>query len=71
MRTTLIIDRIEDDQAVIEYAQGGTTFNIPLSLLPEEAREGDVIKISVTIQEEETRRLRLRLERFLDDNMDD
>ncbi|MDH7577337.1 MAG: DUF3006 domain-containing protein [Bacillota bacterium] len=43
----LIIDRFEGDWAVIEF--GDKTFDIPRSLLPKEAREGDVIQISISI----------------------
>jgi P2-related tail formation protein len=44
-----VIDRIEEDWAVIEY--GKKTFNIPLSLLPQGAKEGDVINVLVTVDE--------------------
>jgi hypothetical protein len=43
----LIIDRIEEDWAIIEYEK--ITFNIPLSLLPKNAKEGDVINMLLTV----------------------
>ena len=49
MNYMLIIDRIEEDWAVIEY--GKKTFNIPLALLPQGAKEGDVINVLVTVDE--------------------
>lgn len=48
----LIIDRFEGDWAVIEF--GRTTLNFPKRLLPKEAREGDVIVISVSIDKKAT-----------------
>lgn len=42
-----IIDRFENDWAVIEH--DGKTFNLPRVLVPPEAAEGDVVVISVTI----------------------
>jgi|GEM_PF-3729383 len=40
--TQLIIDRLEENMAVIEY-ETGKTFSVPRFLLPEEAQEGDVL----------------------------
>lgn len=48
----LIIDRFEEDWAVIEFGQ--KTFNIPKVLIPPEAREGDVINIHITLDREAT-----------------
>ncbi len=70
MKTTLIIDRIENGWAVIEYAKAGVTFNIPLTLLPTGADEGDVIEFNITVHEDETHRRRMRLKKLLEDNMD-
>jgi hypothetical protein len=49
----LIIDRIEEGWAIIEYER--ITFNIPLSLLPQDAKEGDVINMLVTVNESTTK----------------
>lgn len=38
-----IIDRFEGEYAVIEH--GGVTFNVPRCALPEEAGEGDVLRV--------------------------
>jgi hypothetical protein len=48
-----IIDRFEGDYAVIEY--GRTTFNLPRSLLPREAKEGDILTFDIHIDKEETK----------------
>ena len=50
----LVIDRIEEDWAVIEY--GTRTFNLPLALLPQQVREGTVIGLKVTIKKKETKK---------------
>lgn len=42
-----IIDRFEDDWAVIEYER--QTFSLPRKLLPPEALEGDVVAISIKV----------------------
>ncbi|MDI6605426.1 MAG: DUF3006 domain-containing protein [Thermoanaerobacteraceae bacterium] len=47
-----IIDRFEGDLVVVEY--GNKTFNFPKELLPENAKEGDVISFKVQINEKET-----------------
>ncbi len=53
-RELLIIDRFEEDMAVIEY--GRRTFTLPCSLLPRAAKEGDVIRLAVVLDPEATAR---------------
>ncbi|HAG10273.1 MAG TPA: DUF3006 domain-containing protein [Desulfotomaculum sp.] len=48
----LLIDRFEGSWAVIEY--GKKTFNLPRALLPENAKEGDLITMAVTIDQKGT-----------------
>ncbi len=48
----LVIDRFEENQAVIEY--DGTTFAIPRILLPVEAVEGDVLTVKFEVNREIT-----------------
>ncbi len=48
----LIIDRFEGDWAVIEF--GRETFNLPNFLLPADAKEGNVIEITVIIDRKAT-----------------
>ncbi|ACV62900.1 conserved hypothetical protein [Desulfofarcimen acetoxidans DSM 771] len=48
----LIIDRFEEDQAVIEF--GDRLFVIPKLFFPLDAKEGDVIKLKITVDREAT-----------------
>ncbi|MSQ01903.1 MAG: DUF3006 domain-containing protein [Myxococcales bacterium] len=41
----IVVDRIEADRAVLEIC--GKTLDIPLSLLPAGAKEGDVLRLIV------------------------
>jgi len=52
------IDRIEGDQAVVEFP-GMTTVSVPLSLFPG-AKEGDVYKISKDEDEAAERKNRIK-----------
>ncbi len=55
----VIIDRFEEDYAVVELEEG-VFVNIPKALLPNMVEEGDVLTIE--IDEEETERRRNRVE---------
>jgi hypothetical protein len=63
-RGLCIIDRFEEDYAVIEL-EGRTTFDLPRSLLPEGAAEGDVLIFDVKIDREETKRRQEQSEAML------
>ncbi|QSQ08161.1 hypothetical protein H0A61_00481 [Koleobacter methoxysyntrophicus] len=58
-----VIDRFESDMAVIEY--NGRTFNLPKNLLPKEAKEGDVLKISIDVDREETEKCRGKIKNLI------
>lgn len=45
----LTIDRFEGEYALIKYKK--RIFHIPKSLMPKGAREGDTIKIQITVEE--------------------
>ena len=45
---TYVLDRFEGDWAVLEVG-AGETFNVPSAWLPEEAAEGDVLKLSLAV----------------------
>lgn len=62
----MIIDRFEGDLVVVEYAVG-KTFILPRVLLPPEAKEGDVLDMVVTINDERTEGLREDVKRLVDD----
>ena len=47
MTTTAIVDRIESNIAVIEIE--GQTYDLPVTCLPAEAREGDTLQIVTTV----------------------
>jgi hypothetical protein len=60
----LVIDRFEGDMVVIEY--NGKTFDLPRSLLPREAKEGDVLKLSITVDNEETKKRKKKIDNLMD-----
>lgn len=43
----MIIDRFEGNMAVLE--RGDVMFSVPRDLLPSDAREGDVVNLSLTL----------------------
>ncbi len=55
---TGIIDRFEGEYAVLEI-EGGRHIDLPRALVPD-AREGDVIRITVDREETEKRRTHVR-----------
>jgi hypothetical protein len=71
MKTTLVIDRLEDGWAVLEYGDAGITFNVPTALLPKGVDEGDVIELIVSMRRDETHSRRAEMEKLLEGNMDD
>lgn len=58
----IIIDRFENGWAVMEF--GGRSFNFPRSLLPQGAREGDVVKITITIDDKGTKERKKYVEKL-------
>ena len=65
----LIIDRFEEDWAVIEFGQ--KTFNIPKFLIPPEAREGDAINIQITVDKGATGARTGAIKRLADELFED
>lgn len=63
----VIIDRFEEDYAVVELSNG-SFLNIPKALFPG-ACEGDVISIS--INEDETSQRKERIEKLMDNLWED
>lgn len=51
----LTIDRFEGDFCVCEYEEG-KTLDIPRTLVPKQAHEGDVLKITIDTIETEARK---------------
>ena len=64
----LIVDRFEGDWVVIEY--DGTTFNFPRTLLPQDIKEGDVITISISIDQTVTKDRRQKAKEMMKDFFD-
>lgn len=61
----LIIDRFEGNWAVIEY--GDVTFNLPRVLLPNGTKEGDVLSITVVVDEKATEEQSDKVDKLIDD----
>ncbi len=60
----VIIDRFEGDFAIVEL-EDKSTIGMPLKLVPEGGKEGDVLKITIDV--EETKARRDRIEKLMDD----
>mgnify|MGYP001063035623 FL=1 len=60
----VIIDRFEGDYAIVELADG-TMVDMPISLVPKGAREGDVLVIG--IDADETAKRKERIKKLMDD----
>jgi len=63
----LIIDRFEGKYAILESQdKDSIIFNFPRHLLPQEAKEGTVLNISINIDQEETKRRKNKIQNLLD-----
>ncbi|WP_027365309.1 DUF3006 domain-containing protein [Desulfotruncus alcoholivorax] len=60
----LIIDRFEGQYAIIEMNR--RTFHIPKTLLPKDAKSGDVIKIQITVDKDATEIRKQSIEKLAD-----
>ena len=58
MPITATIDRFEGEVAVLLVGPEQTVVNVPRSDLPENAGQGDVLRLEATIDREETERRR-------------
>ncbi|MCX7795701.1 MAG: DUF3006 domain-containing protein [bacterium] len=58
-----VIDRFEGDIAVLV---NDVTINIPKSILPEYAKEGDIVIIELRIDREETEKLKREIKNKID-----
>ena len=61
---TIIVDRFEGDHAIVEFE--GTTFSLPRSLLPEETREGNILRLSIEIDHSATTDWRVKVKSLED-----
>ncbi|MGE5396359.1 MAG: DUF3006 domain-containing protein [Chitinophagales bacterium] len=69
MKNVAIVDRFEGETVVIQINK--ITMNIPRCLLPEEAREGDVITISCSIDNDLTRQRKRRISALAEEVFED
>ena len=61
-----VIDRFEDDWVFIETLEEPIAhFNIPKHLLPQNAKEGDVLNIDISIDKESTRQRKNKIQNKL------
>ena len=58
----LIIDRLEENYAVVELSDG-RTFDVPIEIFPNNVREGSIININ--IDEPETKRREKNMQKRL------
>ncbi len=58
MKLTAIVDRIEEQYAVLLVGEAETSVNWPVALLPEPVREGDVLTVEWQHDLEETKKVR-------------
>ena len=65
----LIIDRFEENQAVIEF--GDKFFVIPRLFLPADAREGDVITLTITVNKKATKNRAKAIKSLAEDLFED
>jgi len=64
-----VIDRFENDWVVVEYNR--KTFNLPRSLFPKDAKEGDVVEIKIRINKKETVKRKKSIESLADSLFED
>ncbi|HBX22558.1 MAG TPA: DUF3006 domain-containing protein [Desulfotomaculum sp.] len=60
-----IIERFEGQWAVIEH--GDVTFNIPRELMPDGAKEGDVLNIIIEFDSKATTEQSKKIDKLMDD----
>lgn len=44
-----VVDRIENDTAIVLFGDEETAVNIPLALLPEDTKEGSFLQITIDL----------------------
>lgn len=65
----IVIDRFEEDIAVVEI--DGRTFDLPLSIFPDDTEPGDIIDIKIDIKKSETAKKRKEIEKLMDELFED
>ncbi|MGI6711404.1 MAG: DUF3006 domain-containing protein [Bacillota bacterium] len=59
-----VIDRFEGQWAIIDYC--GVIFQVPRGLFPKNAKEGDIIRITIQVDKERTDKSRNELNDLMD-----
>lgn len=67
MRLQAVIDRIENDKAVILLGENESQLIWPLSNLPDGAGEGHILQIDIAIDEKATQQARLEAQSLLEE----
>lgn len=65
MQIKAIIDRLEDETAILLAGEPERSINWPKALLPANAREGDILEITLAIDKEATRQVKDEMEALL------
>lgn len=65
----LVIDRFEGEYALIEINR--KIFHIPKTLLPKDAREGDVIVINIAVDKKATEKKKKSMSKLADSIFED
>jgi hypothetical protein len=60
----IVIDRFEGEIAVVEYKE--KFYDIPRDWLPDDAKEGDIVVLTMNIDKEGTRKRRAEMQRKMD-----
>ena len=69
MRIRAVVDNIEVGKALLLLDTEQTPLIWPQAKLPAEVREGDIVYIDVTVDKEETQRIKAENQRKLDELM--
>lgn len=52
MKTKFVVDRLEGEHAVLLTEEGDRTVDYPIKLLPNGVKEGDLLLVDISIDEE-------------------
>lgn len=66
MTVTATIDRLEGDIVVLIVEPEQTVVNVPRAELPEDAEQGDVVRLEGSVDQEETERRRLETQKRIE-----
>ncbi|MBI4744849.1 MAG: DUF3006 domain-containing protein [Actinobacteria bacterium] len=67
MKLEAVIDRFENDKAILIFKTDSEIVYFPKKLLPPKAREGDILSFSVKINKELTETSRLEIKKLIDE----